>query len=239
MQTIEKLKNQLPEIEKKIGHAFKNRDLLWLAFVHRSFSNENKPFPEHNERLEFLGDAVLGVIAAEFLYEKYPGTPEGELSYLKSRLVEGPSCNIYIQKLGLENLILLGKGERLNEGRGRETILSDLFEAIVGAIYLDGGLDACRHFFLAKCKPSIEEILNRPLSNYKALLQDFCQKMYKERPVYRVDSEEGPEHNKVFRISVVLHDHELGFGVGSSKKEAQQAAAENAMRNIEKLNHGK
>lgn len=229
MNTFEELIKQAPTIESKIGYTFKDRSLLALAFVHRSFINENKSISQHNERLEFLGDSVLGILIADYLYRYLPSTPEGDLSVLRSRLVEAGSCVIYVQKYDLGAHLLLGKGERMNDGRGRDSILADLFEAIIGAIYLDGGLDAAKRFLFKNFSVEIDAILKMPLRNFKALLQDFCQKKFQKTPVYKVISEEGPDHSKIFKISVSINDKEIGQGQGTSKKEAQQSAAEAAL----------
>lgn len=235
MNPFYRLIENAPTIESKIGYAFKDRSLLALAFVHRSFINENREITQHNERLEFLGDSVLGLLIAEYLYRLLPATPEGELSFLRSRLVEATSCVIYVQKLDLEKHLLLGRGERLNDGRGRDSILADLFEAIIGAIYLDGGLEAVRTFLFNHFSSEFESILQTPLRNWKALLQDYCQKIYQKTPNYVVLQETGPDHSKTFKISVNIQEKELGFGEGSSKKEAQQAAAEDALKRIQSL----
>ncbi len=232
MNEFENLIKQASEIEIKMGYAFKDRSLLALAFTHRSFVNENKEVNEHNERLEFLGDSVLGMIVAEYLYRYLPSTPEGELSYLRSRLVEATSCMNYVQKLDVEKYVLLGKGERLNSGRGRDSILADLFEAIIGAIYIDGGLESAQKFLFKNFSRDIEDILKTPIQNWKAQLQDFCQKTYQETPIYKVLSESGPDHSKTFSISVIINQEEVGSGVGPSKKEAQQEAAKDALSKI-------
>lgn len=226
---MEYLTHHIPTIEAKLGYTFNDRSLLTLAFVHRSFINENRMITHHNERLEFLGDAVLGMLISDYLYRYLPSTPEGQLSYLRSRLVEASSCVSYVQSLDIASYILLGKGERMNDGRGRESILADLFEAIIGAIYLDGGLEAARNFLFRNFTPQIETILKTPLRNWKALLQDYCQKKYQQTPVYHVLHASGPDHSKVFEISVLVNQQELGRGTGASKKEAQQAAAADAL----------
>src|SRR6516165_10463904 len=134
MNTTENLVKNIPAIEASLNYTFHDRSLLLLAFVHRSYINEHREVQQHNERLEFLGDSVLGLLIAEYLYKKLPDNPEGELSYLRSRLVEASSCVNFLQKIDVGKHILLGKGERMNDGRGRESILADLFEAIIGAI---------------------------------------------------------------------------------------------------------
>ncbi|CCB90626.1 Ribonuclease 3 [Waddlia chondrophila 2032/99] len=236
MNDLKELLSLSSEIEAKIGHTFKDKQLLSLAFTHRSYINENNDAHEHNERLEYLGDSILGFLIAEYLYKYLPNTPEGELSYLRSRLVEASSCVIYVQKLDLEQYLLLGKGEQMNDGRGRDSILADLFESLIGAIYLDGGMDAARLFLFKNFSKEIEEILKTPICNWKAQLQDYCQKKYRHPPLYKVVSESGPDHQKIFTISVLINNQEVGHGEGPSKKEAQQAAAKDAFSRIEKQN---
>lgn len=235
MDQIEVLKKNIPLIESKLGYSFKDRSLLMLAFVHRSFINENRAVTQHNERLEFLGDAVLGMLISHHLYCFLPSTPEGQLSYLRSRLVEASSCVGYMQALGISSYILLGKGERMNDGRGRESILADLFEAIMGAIYLDGGLEASKNFLFGNFAKQIDDILETPLRNWKALLQDYCQKKYQQTPEYRVIHTSGPDHGKIFEICVQIQQLELGRGRGASKKEAQQAAASDALSRFKEV----
>lgn len=232
MNTIENLTANLHLIESKIGYSFKDRSLLVLAFVHRSYVNESRDIILHNERLEFLGDAVLGMLVAEYLYRHLPSTPEGDLSYLRSRLVEASSCVTYVTKLDVISFILLGRGERMNDGRGRDSIMADLFEAIMGAIFLDGGVEASKKFLFTNFTPEIDAILKTPLRNWKALLQDYCQKKHQRAPIYKVLSETGPDHSKIFKISVYLDEVEMGHGEGASKKEAQQAAAADAFSKV-------
>ncbi len=221
--------SKVGEIEAKIGYRFADKKLLTLAFTHRSYINESRTALHHNERLEFLGDSILGLMVSEYLYCTLPDLPEGELSALRAKLVEAVSCISYIQKLDLEKYLLLGRGERMNDGRGRESILSDLFEAIIGAIFLDGGFGAAQKFFFGHFNEEIDSIIQAPLRNPKAVLQDFCQKNFQKTPHYKVLEETGPDHSKIFKIVVVLHEKELAYGEGPSKKEAQQAAAKNAL----------
>jgi ribonuclease-3 len=229
MNTLDILNSSAPDIEKILGYHFKDRKLLLLAFVHRSYLNEHRDVPEHNERLEFLGDVVLGLLISEFLYRQLPQLSEGDLSNLRARLVNAASCVKYSQKLGLAPYMLLGKGERLNDGRGRESIMADLFEALVGAIFLDGGLEAAKSFLFGHFASEVEAAVDNPFGNPKALLQDYCQKKLQEVPIYVVLEESGPDHDKVFEVAVLLHGGELGRGRGSSKKEAQYAAANAAL----------
>ncbi len=217
-------------IEKRLGYTFKDKSLLALAFVHRSFVNENRAIiDQHNERLEFLGDSILGMLVAEYLYKQLPEHPEGELSYLRSRLVEASSCIIYVQKLHIEEFLLLGRGEKRNDGRGRDSILADLFEAVIGAIYIDGGVQAAYQFIFQNFSEEIQDILDQPEHNWKALLQDYSQKQFQNPPQYILINESGPDHSKNFEIAVHVNNEEWGRGVGSSKKEAQQAAAQKAL----------
>lgn len=235
MDVMHDLIEAVPLIESKLGYTFKNKAYLLLAFVHCSFINENRSVVEHNERLEFLGDSVLGLLISDYLYHQLPSVPEGDLSHYRSRLVEAGSCVRYVQKLDLATHLLLGKGERMNtEGKGRESILSDLFEAVIGAVYLDGGLKAARHFLLDNFGAEIEDILCTPIKNWKALFQEYAQKNYQCPPFYKVLESVGPDHSKQFSIAAMINNQEFGRGVGTSKKEAQQAAAADALARLTK-----
>jgi ribonuclease III len=234
-----KLMEQISEIEQKIGYQFQNKSLLVLAFVHRSYYNEHRNETEqHNERLEFLGDSVLGLIISEYLYSYYPLGTEGQLSHLRAYIVEAAMCAFFLQKLEAADFILLGKGEKMNDGKKKESIQSDLFEAIMGAIYLDGGLDAVKQFFWSHFTSEIEENLKEPLRNWKADLQDYSQKKHQKPPFYKVLREYGPDHNKKFEVAVYLEEQEWGKGTGSSKKEAEQQAAKEALLNLEQEKNG-
>ena len=233
MDPLENLKNQIPSIEKKLCYTFEDKDLLILAFVHRSFINEYRDLvKEHNERLEFLGDSVLGLLISEYLYKYLPSTPEGELSSLRSRLVEAPSCVSYVNKLDIADSILLGRGEQMNSGRGRDSILADLFEAVLGAIHLDGGIEAAKAFLFRTLSQEIDSILKQPLRNWKAELQDYAQKKHQEPPHYKVLEESGPDHKKTFSVAVLINGKEMGRGLGRSKKEAQQEAAKAGLETV-------
>ncbi len=233
MQPPDKLKDILPQIESKLKVKFKDRDLLFLAFVHRSFVNEYKEISHHNERLEFLGDSILGLIIADFLYEKWPDKPEGVLSQFRALLVESQACVKYMQELGLESFILMGKGESQSLGRGRETILANVFEALIGAIYLDSGLEKTREFFFTHLQKPVEEILKSPARNYKAELQDYAQKNFQLIPEYKLIKEVGPDHAKEFLIGAYIDQKKYGEGKGPSKKQAEQKAAADALQKIE------
>lgn len=225
------------EIEEKIGYSFKDKGLLNLAFVHRSYYNEHRSLvSDHNERLEFLGDTVIGLIISEFLYKELPQESEGRLSHLRSQIVDMGTCAGFVDKLGLGAYILLGKGEKRSDSRGKETIWADFFEALLGAIYLDGGLEAARQFFFSHFTQDVKEILNAPTRNWKAELQDYSQKRYQKPPQYKVIKETGPDHSKIFHVSVSIEEKEVGEGTGPSKKDAEQKAAENALIKLEKEN---
>jgi ribonuclease-3 len=234
MNPLQSLITDASIIEAKLGYAFRDKNILALAFTHRSFINENRnTTTECNERLEFLGDSVLGVIISEYLYRYLPSTPEGDLSYMRSRLVEAASCTAYVERLDLEQHLLLGKGERMyRDSKGRDSILADLLEAVIGAIYLDGGIEAVKTFIFKNFSQEIDAILKTPIRNWKAVLQDFSQKHHQQAPIYKVLEAVGPDHSKKFTIAVHICDTEVGRGEGASKKEAQQAAASDALSRI-------
>lgn len=230
MNLLERLKSNLESIEEKLGYAFENKDFLVQAFIHRSFINEYRVGPlQHNERLEFLGDSVLGLVVADYLFHRLPDHPEGQLSQLRSRLVDATSCAQYLQKLQLGEHILLGKGETMTEGRTKPSILADVFEALLGAIYLDGGLGVMKSFLLFHFETEFEAAIGSPPRNYKAELQDLSQKQFQKTPVYKVVDETGPDHSKVFHVMVFVNEKEAGVGLGASKKEAEQRAAFDAL----------
>lgn len=230
MNPLEHLRKNLQFIENKIGYSFENKDLLVLAFIHRSFINEYREGPlEHNERLEFLGDSVLGLIVADYLFHRLPNYPEGQLSQLRSRIVDAASCSQYLLKLKLSEYILLGRGESMSEGRAKQSILSDVFEALLGAIFLDGNMGTAKSFLLMHFEEDFEATIGAPSRNYKAELQDYSQKKFQKTPVYKVIEEAGPDHAKVFHVMVYINEEEAGLGVGTSKKEAEQRAASVAL----------
>jgi ribonuclease III len=230
---LENLIQKLSEIEKKINYFFKNKQLLIQACMHSSFCNEScDKNLVHNERLEFLGDAVLGLIVSEHLYIHLPHHEEGQLSQLRSQIVNASTCAILCQSMGLDQYILLGRGERLSGGKGRENIYADLFEAMIGAVYLDGGWEKARQFAYGYLIPHIEKAIKAPARNWKAELQDYSQRKYQVPPQYKVIKESGPDHCKTFHIAVYIHNEELGVGVGASKKEGEIKAAQDALRKL-------
>ncbi len=240
MDPHQNLMEQMDLIEERIGYVFQKKDLLVLAFVHRSFYNENREkVLEHNERLEFLGDSVLNILISEYLYKTFPELSEGQLSHIRAYLIEAAMCAKLLQKLSLIEFILLGKGEKMNEGKNKESIQADLFEALLASIFLDGGLEAARKFFWSHFTEDVALRLKEPVRNWKAELQDYSQKKHQKTPVYQVLNAHGPDHDKQFEIAVYLEDLELGKGLGSSKKEAEQEAAKKALSFLEESNKKK
>lgn len=226
------LEKKIPEIEEKLHLSFFNKDLLSLAFVHRSFVNENKKIiNENNERLEFLGDSVLNVIVSEYLFLRIKDE-EGILSSRRASLVNASACVRYLKKLDLDEYLLLGKGEEATGGRKKASLLADVFEAVIGAIFLDQGMEKTKQFLLKHFEKDFEKRLFSPEINHKAELQNYCQKKFKQAPLYIVLKEEGPAHQKTFYVAVLLEEDELGRGEGLSKKEAEANAAINALEKI-------
>ncbi len=233
MNPFDELRSKVEEMEEKLGYVFANQDLLLNALIHRSYVNEHRECSmPANERLEFLGDSVLGLVVADYLYHRLPSYPEGQLSQLRSKLVEAATCAKYLQKLQMSDYILLGRGERMTEGRSKTSILADAFEAIVGAIFLDGGLPIAKSFLLCHFEEEANEAIGSPPRNYKAELQDYTQKKFQCTPVYQVAEESGPDHAKQFHILVYIQEKESGFGIGKTKKEAEQRAAFDALSKL-------
>lgn len=235
MNLYEQLIENSSEIEGRIGYVFKDKKLLALAFIHSSFFNERRDqVGEHNERLEFLGDAVLGLMISDYLYKTLQDQSEGVLSHLRSQIIEAPTCAAFVEKLGVGYALLLGKGEKRGDGRGRATIWADFFEALIGAIYLDGGLEESRRFFFQHFQEDLERMIKTPMRNWKAELQDYTQKKYQKPPLYKVIKETGPDHNKIFHVAVYIGDQLVAEGEGSSKKEAEAVCAQQALLKLEK-----
>ena len=224
------LVDMIDNIQAKLQYRFRNPKILEESLTHRSYVNENREDgTSHNERLELLGDAVLGLIVTTHLFETMPGAVEGELSQVRSTLVDAKQCAKYVEKLGIGDALRLGKGEKKNLGRGRESIHADLFEAIIGAIFLDGGYEAAKLFFFSHFAGDLDV---KPDENYKAQFQDFVQKELGEQPSYVVEKESGPDHDKVFCVAVFVGEKKWGSGVGPSKKVAEQEAAKDALRKV-------
>lgn len=221
------------ELEKKIGYTFQNRALLKQAVTHSSFANEQKiNRQKHYERLEFLGDAVLELVSSDFLFQTHPEMPEGQLTKLRASMVCEPALAYCAKDLTLDGYIQLGKGEELTGGRYRDSIVSDVMEAVIGAIYLDGGMEPARtyiHRFI------LSDLENKQLFlDSKTNLQEYMQQNLKKEFHYRLVEESGPEHDKVFLVEVVMEEKVLGRGKGRTKKAAEQQAAYEALLGFRK-----
>lgn len=222
--------NRYQKLEKLIGIKFKNRKLLNTVFIHKSYLNEYKGSNlEPNERLEFLGDAVLELVITEFLYQNYPN-PEGELTAWRSALVKGAHLANIARKLNLGDCLYLSQGEERSFGREKNFILANTFEALLGAIYLEKGYAAAHRFISKFVLVHLEEILEKGLYlDSKSHLQEIAQAKFNITPTYRVFKEEGPDHKRIFTVSVYLKEKPIGEGKGRSKQEAEQKAARDAL----------
>jgi ribonuclease-3 len=219
---------ELRAFERRLGYAFRDRDLLRLALTHRSFANE-KGLGDQNERLEFLGDAVLDLVAASMLFDAHPGFPEGELSRRKSGLVSEPSLASLAEEVGLGELLRLGVGEERSGGRRKPSLLSDALEAVFGAVYLDGGLVAARSVIEPLLQRGMESIDDWDRRDPKTRLQELLQSQGISVPRYRLIAERGPDHAKTFTVECRIDGRIAGVGRGASKKAAEQEAAREAL----------
>ncbi|MEN9561058.1 MAG: hypothetical protein RIQ56_331 [Candidatus Parcubacteria bacterium] len=219
------------EFEQKIGYAFRDRSLLEAAFTHRSYLNENRrPGAEHNERLEFLGDAVLELVVTEFLYAKYPQKPEGDLTAYRAALVNTQSISDAAQKLGMNDYLLLSRGEARDTGRARQIILANAFEALIGAIYLDRGYDAAKGLIAGELFPKTDEVVAKRLwQDAKSRFQEIAQEREAVTPTYQLIDQSGPDHDKRFIIGAFIGRERIATGEGKSKQEAEQDAAQKAL----------
>ena len=217
--------------EKRIGHAFKNPELLETAFTHRSYLNENRTLGrEHNERLEFLGDAVLELVVTEFLYAKYPEKPEGDLTAYRAALVNTTSISDAATKLGMNDYLLLSRGESRDTGRARQIILANAFEALIGALHLDAGYKVAQKFIADQLFHKTEEVVSKRLwQDAKSKLQEIAQEQMKVTPKYEVMSQSGPDHDRTFVVGAYIGQEKVAEGEGRSKQEAEQDAAQNAL----------
>lgn len=226
------MKSAYAELEKSIGISFNNKELLVQALSHSSYTNEKRLSPlNNNERLEFLGDAVLEVISSKLLYFKFKNKAEGELSKMRASLVCEPALAVSARKIQLEKYILLGKGEEKTGGRNRDSIISDCLEALIGAIYLDLGIEKAEEFIKKFVLNDIGNI--QVFSDYKTKLQEVLQARG-TNAVYTLVKESGPSHQKTFEIEVSDGENVLGYGKGHSKKNAEQNAAKEALENLQK-----
>lgn len=218
----------MKELMEKIGYKFKNEALLENALSHSSYANEKRT--QSNERLEFLGDSVLSLVTAEYLFGHYSHIPEGELTKLRASLVCEQALYSFAKSIELGEHLLLGKGEKLTGGDKRPSILADAFEAVIAAVYLDGGYEAAKKHILSFIVPEIEQKRPAKFEDYKTLLQEIIQQNPDEMVEYRVTNESGPDHNKTFTVEVTLNHNVIGVGVGKSKKDAEQKAASEALK---------
>ena len=219
----------LARVEEMLGYTFDDSSLLMKALCHRSYMNEKgRPSIESNERLEFLGDSVVELAVTHLLYEDFPDLPEGELTKLRSPLVRGKALADVALRLGIQRHVLLGKGEESTGGRQKQSILADTFEAVVGALYLDGGFDVARGFVISSLEELIHEIVKWGTGDFKSELQEMSAKRLGSIPRYRIKAE-GPDHFKTFHATVQVGERKFGPVAGTSKKEAEQGAARAAL----------
>ncbi|MEK7572588.1 MAG: ribonuclease III [Patescibacteria group bacterium] len=220
------------DFEKKTKIVFKNKNLLKQAFIHRSYINENPNTGlSHNERLEFLGDAVLELVVTDFLYKKYPNYTEGELTALRSALVNAITVSDTALKLGMNDFLLLSKGESKDNGKARQYILANTFEAFIGAVFLDQNYEVANKFITKNLLPLVGEIVSKKLwRDAKSLVQEKAQEFFGTTPAYKVLHESGPDHDKHFTVGIMFGTNLIAEGKGKSKQEAEQKAAESALK---------
>ncbi len=223
----------MKDLQKSLAHEFRDLKLLELAFIHRSFVNENRKFPESNERLEFLGDAVLELITTEFLFAKFPKKPEGELTSLRSALVKGETLAEVSRELNLGKHLKLSKGEARSGGAEKPYLLANVLEAVLGAVYLDGGFEKSKEIIHQFLLPKLSTIIEQNLQvDAKSEFQELAQEKLAITPEYKVLSESGPDHAKIFEMGAYAGKDLFGRGKGASKQEAEQAAAEEALKKL-------
>ena len=218
----------LKELQQKIDYQFKDENLLFTAVTHSSYANEHKLHKiHHNERLEFLGDAVLEIVSSDFLFKNFPDMAEGQMSKKRASLVCEPTLAYCARQIGLGKYLMLGKGEDMGGGRNRDSILSDALEAVIGSIYLDGGLNKASKFIMTHVLNDIEH--KAMFQDSKTILQDILQKNHRDPTTYEVVDMKGPEHNRMFVMQVKLGDAVIGQGSGRTKQAAGQEAAYHAI----------
>lgn len=233
--SIEALKENLSQFENTIHYVFKDKQNLILALTHSSYANENKNEKiKSNERLEFLGDAVLNIVISENIFKKHDNLTEGEMTKVRANIVCETSLMKCANEISIGKFLLLGKGEELTGGRARVSILSDAFEALIGSIYIDGGIIKAKNFIYEKMKHIIEgSITGIIFLDYKTQLQEIIQKNGDQKIIYEIVEEKGPDHNKIFVSQVKISDRIMGMGEGKSKKEAEQNAAKAALNKVQ------
>lgn len=221
-------------LELKIGYKFKKKSLIKEALTHKSFAKEKREDTElFNERLEFLGDAVLGLVICDYLFSTYPQYTEAEFSKIKAYVVQESALADAALKFGIGSFLYLGKGEETSGGRKKPSLLANAFEAVLAAIYIDGGLKRSREFVLKNLEGKIKALIRRKLLfDFKTRFQEIAQERFKVLPKYRVHKEDGPEHMKIFEVDVFIKNELYGSGKGKSKKEAAQNAARVGLRKL-------
>jgi len=225
--------SSLEDLQKLIGYTFQKPSYLREALTHKSYAFEKKSIDQDNQRLEFFGDAILEVIASEYLYKRYEDAGEGELTKIRSAMTRGDALYELAQAINLDEYMYLGKGEKLLEGKNQETRIIDAFEAIVAAIYLDGGLGEARKFYLNLVAQQWEDPYQLMLAqNPKGNLQELTQKMYGVRPEYKLKGVSGQEHDPTFEIEVYVKKEVVGLGLASSRKRAEEEAARLAYKHL-------
>lgn len=227
--------NELKEFIKTLGVNYKDISYYQEAFTHRSFLNEKRDNSvRHNERLEFLGDAVLELIITQHLFSSYPDRPEGELTSFRAAIVRTDSLAKHARNLGYGKYLMMSKGEEATGGKDKDYLLANTYEAVLGAIYLDLGYKEAQSFVKLDLIPDIEDIVNNRLDiDSKTKFQEIAQALYKVTPIYQVISEEGPDHDKIFTMAVMINEKELGRGKGPSKQKAEEEAASMALKVVQ------
>jgi ribonuclease-3 len=226
------IEGDLVLLQELLGVNFKNLQILLSAVTHRSYLNEHRESTwEHNERLEFLGDAVLELVVTDFLFSKYPEKPEGELTAIRAALVNTNSLAAASEIMGINKYLLMSKGEAKDEGRARQYILANVFEACIGAIYLDQGYDAAKGFIAKRLFDNTEDIVQKRLwQDAKSRFQELSQERASVTPTYDTVSQDGPDHDRIFTVGVFLRNEKIAEGKGRSKQEAEQQAAQAAIK---------
>ncbi len=223
------ISSKIGRFEETIGYTFKNKDLIWEALSHSSFANEYKKGRHSNERLEFLGDSVLSIVISEHLFKYFRHLPEGDLTKIRASLVCEKALFEFAGQIHLGDFILLGKGEENTGGRNRPSIVSDAFEAVIAAVFLDGGMNAAKEYVLGFIPKELDKNSVKNLQDYKTILQEIIQRNPEERVEYVLRDESGPDHDRHFVVEVCLNNNVIGHGEGHSKKQAEQQAAKEAL----------
>ena len=227
---VSEVQKHWPKLEESLGHSFQDKDLFIEALTHRSFANEchAENLPD-NERLEFLGDAVLDLVTSEYLMNKLPDSPEGQLTRIRADVVSMPGLARIARSLDIGPAILLGKGEERSGGREKSSLLADALESLIGAVFTDGGFDAAKAVVLPLFVPLLEEASKVEGQDFKSRLQEVLQASQRDLPIYKVADASGPAHERVFLVDVIVDDTVISSGQGRTKKSAEQAAAELAL----------